>query len=526
MKPLLLNLAGIFVAATVVADNAVTICNNGTGTVQVNVYLCNADGSGGSYIAFAAPGAGQCSTVNVGYNSDGHYYQAHDTASPGAGWSPVVVGKSTLYFNGSIFSTNNVTCDPSTNSYISSGLTNATGYDQTVKYFAAQPSDVAALGGATAYMLALPPSAVRVAQVAKVSRVAVNPVALGAVVTGVAVYALVRGLDSLMNETWTECSPMTVTAPTCASSNNAPTSSWPWTAPDVTLQNSAAPGGQPYPGAGSTNAVTQDDAGKTLTKLDEIAKEKTQQMTTNLLGTIKGYVISESGAVVANRADETSSRTNNYMTTNRVAYAQPDGSGALYGIQTNVNSITAGSWSDNWQFTADSNWWRVQLTGTQYVTLYPPVALASVWSWFPWIRSILLCAVAFGVFRSAYTDFFVAIIGGLRGSGVSIPNMESTVLGSGGNILGVACGSLQGIAVLVSLVATIAIVGGLATIFTMMGLGNLLAAPPAWFTQVGWFFSQFLPIRECLFLIWCRVALWAASLILFKSYAAQVLLPH
>lgn len=183
-----------------------------------------------------------------------------------------------------------VSCNPSTNTYFAGGITNATSYDQNVSYFAANPTDVAAAGGAVAYALMLPPGVVQSISVAAWTERPITPLQMAAVVgVGVAVYGIVKAFDALYQESDSVMTPQVLTMPSCAATNNAPGSQWPWTAPDVVIDPAKLAQPAPYPipttnRPPNTNPITGTDIDKLGALLSKVAQETTQRGTTGYLG--------------------------------------------------------------------------------------------------------------------------------------------------------------------------------------------------------------------------------------------------
>lgn len=373
-------------------------------------------------------------------------------------------------------------------------LVNNSSNSQTVDFMAVPTNSISAfadpIAGCAAIALASPALLKRVV-IPKGGSIALSPMNIAAnLALGVGIYYVAKSFDAL----WAEYPLTNGISHSTAPTNDADC----WHFPDV----------NPF---GAVTAKTAEELAADAAKAALQAQiDLAAQTVSNLLN----LAVSNAPAGASNSSK----------------YVIPDTSAADASLTAMAGNMSSVASNHGWAFTADATWWRFQpwlcVGKTNVISLYPPEAIPGIWDWRVWLKAILGAILAYTVFATANRDFWLAVAGGFSGAGVQIPNMQAEVLGSGGNVLGIVFGSVSAASVVVSIISLVALAAALAMIFTQIAFTTVFAAPPSWFTQIGWFLTEIVPLQLGLFLLWARVMLWAAGALLFKKFVVQSVLPR
>jgi len=178
--------------------------------------------------------------------------------------------------------------------------------------------------------------------------------------------------------------------------------------------------------------------------------------------------------------------------------------------------------------------WRVQVLPAGFqgraagwtVNLWPADSLGVVWTFRGWVRTLLMLLLGVIIWRTANEDFR-EICRAINPQGVTIPNFQATVLGNGGNWLGVIAAIAKGVLVLLAVAGCFAAAAWVLEIATTAGVMGIATAsnPPAWLTQAAWFVAEWVPVAFALQCVWLRVLLVAGAQVATMRTIKRQLLP-
>lgn len=205
-----------------------------------------------------------------------------------------------------------------------------------------------------------------------------------------------------------------------------------------------------------------------------------------------------------------------------VAGSNIDGFGASLQGQLAGSNMTWGVGGGN------ASWWQIPNVfpgRTNVVDLYPPNALGALWSWRVWLKAALGALLVFQAIKAMQGEFWQVWGAAMSARGFAVPNLQFMVAGTGGNVVGNLLSVAGAVTTGLMLISVVSIVGVLLTVASYLAIGTVASSLPSWFVEPAWFLSEFLPVGVAVSMVFCRIALWAAFMVLLKYSVARSGLP-